>query len=83
MLHIAAGYGKLEILKLLIEKGGDYKLKDNDGNSIFFAAVIHNELEIVKYLIENKKFGFSINDMREGNVKPIHLASSNADILMI
>jgi ankyrin repeat protein len=50
-LHIAAGNGTLDIVKLLIEQGGvDVGLKDFNGTTAMFRAVENNFPEVIKYL---------------------------------
>lgn len=45
-------YGNLDILKLLIKNGADYKEKDNTGLDALYYAKIYNNKDIVAYLKE-------------------------------
>ncbi|XP_048246104.1 putative ankyrin repeat protein RBE_0220 [Haliotis rufescens] len=47
---IAAGKGHREILELLVKKGADLSLLDDDDNSILHVACKEGNVEIVKYI---------------------------------
>lgn len=50
----AASYGNLDILKLLIDSGADYKESDNTGLNALYYAKIYNHEKVISYL---KKLG--------------------------
>ncbi|XP_076377912.1 uncharacterized protein LOC143259463 [Megalopta genalis] len=63
VLHTAAKYGNLEIVKFLInEKGADFNAKDNEGMTILHTAAGYGNLEIVKFLINEKGADFNAKD---------------------
>jgi len=56
-LHVAAYYGKIDIVKFLVSKGSDVHARNNEGGTPFHTAVTNyfrdqeDRLEIVKYLV--------------------------------
>ncbi|XP_041370018.1 E3 ubiquitin-protein ligase MIB2-like isoform X2 [Gigantopelta aegis] len=51
-LHIAANDGKLEIVKLLVEKGFDVNAKDLSGNTALLKALKKKHIDVSRFLIE-------------------------------
>ncbi len=52
-LNTAALYGRLEIVRYLIENGADVSFTNTDGNTALHAAAFFCRTEIVKLLLEN------------------------------
>jgi ankyrin repeat protein/ribosomal protein L40E len=52
-LHIAAGHGRFDIVKILVENGANVNVKDLMGFTPLHSAILGNHLAIVKFLIEN------------------------------
>lgn len=52
LLMRAAIFGKVEIVRLLLEKGADTELKNKAGFTALMAAALEHQLEIVRMLIE-------------------------------
>ena len=77
ILHFAASRGDLEIFQYLLEEGGDPTLQDSEGNTCLFTAVQHNHINIIKYLLENKKYTFSPRRNKGENATVLHIAASN------
>lgn len=50
-IHIAAKYGDLNILKMIIANGVDINLKDNEGATALAYAAAQNQISVVKYLL--------------------------------
>lgn len=75
-LHFACARGDLEVVRLLVE---DYKadihIKDSEKYPAFFTAVQHGHLELVRYFVEELKQ--PVNATVEGDITPLHLASSS------
>jgi hypothetical protein len=59
-MHIAAGWGKLNILRLLIAHGGDPYTKDNVHRDIFFYTRHGGDADIQWFLI--LEYGFNSNE---------------------
>ena len=55
-----------EILELLIENGADVKDTDNEGVSIFDMAITYDNLEFIKYLIENDIYDVNETSRKSG-----------------
>ncbi|MFI4937741.1 MAG: ankyrin repeat domain-containing protein [Candidatus Berkiellales bacterium] len=51
-LALAANQGRLEHIKLLLDKGANINLKGSDGNTPLHAAISEKQVEAVKQLIE-------------------------------
>jgi ankyrin repeat protein len=55
LLHIAAGFGKLDVVKYLIEaQGADVKATDKYGKTPLRQAAKNGHWDVVKYLVEEK-----------------------------
>jgi len=71
-LHIAAAYGKIDMAKLLIQKGADVSIRAKDGLQPIHAAVgSYGSLEMIDYLLES---GASIDAEDHGGRTPIFYA---------
>lgn len=53
-IYIAAQSGQLEVLKLLVQKGGTVKINSYDGMSCLHAAAQSGHLECVKFLVSGR-----------------------------
>ncbi|GLJ53701.1 hypothetical protein SUGI_1145740 [Cryptomeria japonica] len=77
-LHIAAGKGNLEIVKLLLDSGADKGAKGFTGQTPVYDAVFSGNLEVVEALMEGNEGEFvdwgELKDSRGWN--PLHLAAS-------
>ena len=58
--------------------GVDYRIKDKEGNTPYFIAVEHGSIQIVQYFIKELKF--SVNETKEGEIIPLHIASNHNNI---
>ncbi|ORX42282.1 ankyrin [Piromyces finnis] len=63
-LHVACENGNINIVKYLIDKGADINIKDNYGCILLHRACLSEKesLDLVKYLIEEKKMNMNIKD---------------------
>ena len=71
-IHLAAKYGKVEIVRNHLIKGINPNTKDMDNHTPLDLAVLHNHLEIVKELIKN---GANVNFDCEIGETPLYVAS--------
>ena len=55
MLAAFAEVSDLNIVKFLLQKGADYKVKDDYGNSLLHIAAIYGKNSILEYFIKNLK----------------------------
>lgn len=53
LLMVAAAAGKMDTVKYLIDQGLSIDDPNNFGLTVFYNAVSHGQLDIVKYLVEN------------------------------
>eukprot|EP00794_Sanderia_malayensis_P018856 gene18855-20756_t len=75
-LHRASYNGKLEVIKTLIESGGDVLARTNDGWQPLHCACRWNELDAALLLLENHA---DINSQTNGGQTPLHLAATSED----
>ncbi|XP_061527756.1 LOW QUALITY PROTEIN: ankyrin repeat and death domain-containing protein 1A [Phycodurus eques] len=52
-IHLAAWFGSLEILKLLVRAGAEQKIENEEGLNILHCAAINNHTEIVEYIVND------------------------------
>lgn len=52
-IHLAAWFGSLEILKLLVAVGAEQKIKNEDGWNIIHCAAINNHTDVVQYIVND------------------------------
>ncbi|XP_038560445.1 ankyrin repeat and death domain-containing protein 1B-like [Micropterus salmoides] len=52
-IHLAAWFGSLEILKLLVQAGAEQKVENEEGLNIMHCAAINNHTEIVEYIVND------------------------------
>lgn len=80
-IHIAALYGKLETVKLLIE---NYKINPNvqgaDNAPVLSYAAISGNLELIKFLVTS---GADPNGRNLYNEKPIHVAALSGHLNLV
>ena len=50
-IHVAAGLGQLDILKVLATKGGNLGLVDNRGDSAMYWAARQGHAEVIQHLV--------------------------------
>ncbi|XP_067431652.1 ankyrin repeat and death domain-containing protein 1B [Thunnus thynnus] len=52
-IHLAAWFGSLEILKLLVRSGAEQKIDNEEGQNIMHCAAINNHTEILEYIVDD------------------------------
>ena len=50
-IHVAAGLGQLDILKVLATKGGNLGLVDNRGDSAIYWAARQGHTDVIQHLV--------------------------------
>ncbi|XP_007903583.1 ankyrin repeat and death domain-containing protein 1A [Callorhinchus milii] len=79
-LLLAAWFGNLNILKMLVEKGSDRKSTNQEGMNMLHCAAQNNHSLIVEYII--KDLQLDLNKPIEQGKKPYHLAVENGHVEM-
>ncbi|XP_062280593.1 CARD- and ANK-domain containing inflammasome adapter protein [Scomber scombrus] len=74
LLHVAAEYGHLSIIELLLRRGARMDLQDNRGYTALHRAASRGHTEIVKALIMAGTPIYTLDLQKE---TPIHLAAKN------
>ncbi|KAM7388513.1 hypothetical protein PAMP_024683 [Pampus punctatissimus] len=77
LLHVAAEYGHLSIIELLLRRGARLDLQDNNGHTALHRAASRGHNEIVSALI---KAGTPIYSLDLQSKTPIHLALENGHL---
>ncbi|WP_406832882.1 MULTISPECIES: RHS repeat-associated core domain-containing protein [unclassified Wolbachia] len=70
-LHLAASSGKLDVVKYLVDKGADVKVKDNYGETSLHSS--SGKLDVVKYLVDK---GADVNAKDNNGKTPLALVGS-------
>ena len=71
-LHIASKQNKIDMIKFLIDKEGDYKSIDNNGNTLLHSVCCTNKLDSIKYLIN---MGLDVNSKNNNGNTPLHISA--------
>lgn len=71
-LHLAASYGKDDVVELLLRHGADVKVKSDGGWTPLHIACERGNVNIVKILLEN---GAEINARLLNGTTPLHVAA--------
>ena len=80
-LHVAAGFGHVERIKLLLEEGADVNARDGYGQTPLHVAVSYRNVEAVKVLLEA---GADVNAKKtEDGETPLHDASSGPPVEVV
>ncbi|XP_059080756.1 death-associated protein kinase 1-like isoform X2 [Tigriopus californicus] len=70
-IHIAAGFGRFEIMKILAQKGANLGLVDHQGDSTIVWAARQGHTETIKYLVSQ---GVHLNMINKGGESCLHAA---------
>ncbi|XP_048238902.1 E3 ubiquitin-protein ligase MIB2-like [Haliotis rufescens] len=71
-VHLAAHEGKLDMLKVLIDKGADINSPDNDEDTPLHIATVKQHSNIAEYLI---RAGADLNRFNQRHRQPVHNAA--------
>uniref|UniRef100_A0A6P7GM07 Uncharacterized protein LOC114338408 n=1 Tax=Diabrotica virgifera virgifera TaxID=50390 RepID=A0A6P7GM07_DIAVI len=69
--HMAAEFGKVEILKYLNKKGANLSIFNNQKQTLVHKAAQPGVLEVLQYLVEDCKLDVNVSDI-DGNL-PVHM----------
>ncbi len=72
-LHRASQFGHVDIVDLLISKGGCLEARTNEGFTPLFSAIIGQKSDVVKQLIDK---GADVFAVRNDGETPLHLAAA-------
>ncbi|WP_353282416.1 ankyrin repeat domain-containing protein [Wolbachia endosymbiont (group A) of Myopa testacea] len=72
VLHLAAYLSDEKVIKLLIEKGAEINIENNNGDRPLHLAAFYGKVENVKVLIEG---GANVNAIDDGGYTALHSAS--------
>uniref|UniRef100_A0A3P9N6K5 DNA polymerase kappa n=1 Tax=Poecilia reticulata TaxID=8081 RepID=A0A3P9N6K5_POERE len=81
-IHLAAWFGSLEILKLLVQAGAEQKVENEEGLNIMHCAAINNHTEIVEYIINDMQMK-ELNKEDQSGHRPFALAAEHGSIEML
>lgn len=77
LLHRVSLYGRLDMVKFLVQKGSDVNAVNNDGETALHYASFHNRLDVAKFLVEA---GADVNAVNSDGETALDHASSNENI---
>ena len=80
-LHLAAFFGNIEIVKVLLARGSSVNAVAKNRSSVMplHSAVAHNQLEISRLLLAE---GALVDARQEGGFTPLHEAAQNGNLEM-
>lgn len=79
-LHWAAGWGKLDIIKILCDMGADVHARNKGGSTPFLCAAYDGHLDCMKRL---KEYGADLNDVDNEGFSAAHLAADQGHLDII
>ncbi|MBR3628117.1 MAG: ankyrin repeat domain-containing protein [Elusimicrobia bacterium] len=77
---LAAGYGKLDSVKYLIDKAANITAKDNNGNNILMYAAASGNLALVKYIVNASIVDINEKNNDDKTAKDIAVAHNQTEI---
>ncbi|XP_029295735.1 ankyrin repeat and death domain-containing protein 1A [Cottoperca gobio] len=81
-IHLAAWFGSLEILKLLVQAGAEQKIENEEGLNIMHCAAINNHTDIVEYIIDDLQMKELDKDDQSGH-RAFALAAEHGCVKML
>ena len=77
---LAAGCGKLDSVKYLIDKNANITAKDNNGNNILMYAAASGNLALVKYVVNASVIDINAKNNDDKTAKDIAIAHNQTEI---
>lgn len=77
---LAAGYGKLDSVKYLMDKNANITAKDNNGNNILMYAAASGNLALVKYIVNSAVVDINEKNNDDKTAKDIAIAHNQTEI---
>uniref|UniRef100_A0A3Q2U4U6 Ankyrin repeat and death domain containing 1B n=1 Tax=Fundulus heteroclitus TaxID=8078 RepID=A0A3Q2U4U6_FUNHE len=81
-IHLAAWFGSLEMLKLLVQAGAEQKVENEEGLNIMHCAAINNHTEIIDYIVNDMQMKELDKDDQSGH-RPFALAAEHGSVEML
>ncbi|XP_051924391.1 ankyrin repeat and death domain-containing protein 1A [Hippocampus zosterae] len=81
-IHLAAWFGSLEILKLLVRAGAEQKIENEEGLNIMHCAAINNHTDIVEYIVNDLQMKELDKDDQSGHCT-FAMAAENGCVQML
>ncbi|XP_054630516.1 ankyrin repeat and death domain-containing protein 1B isoform X2 [Dunckerocampus dactyliophorus] len=78
-IHLAAWFGSLEILKLLVRAGAEQKIENESGHCAFAMAAEHGCVKMLEMLMEPSYNMATMKPSKKGDT-PLHLAARNGHL---
>ena len=61
LLHFASEKGAIDVIDYLIKEGADINIQDTDRKTPIIYSIIHNQLDVLEYFIQQKINGKNVN----------------------
>ena len=81
VLHVAAYWGDLGLVKDLIGKGADVNAKSEAGFTVLHVVALSGNLDLVKYLVEEKNL--DVNAKSESGWTVLHSAAGSGNLSLV
>ncbi|KAM7416455.1 hypothetical protein PAMA_018488 [Pampus argenteus] len=81
-IHLAAWFGSLEIMKLLVRTGAEQKVENEEGLNIMHCAAINNHTDIVEYIVDDLQMKELDKDDQSGQ-RAFALAAEHGCVKML
>uniref|UniRef100_A0A3Q3J6Y3 Death domain-containing protein n=1 Tax=Monopterus albus TaxID=43700 RepID=A0A3Q3J6Y3_MONAL len=81
-VHLAAWFGNVEIMKLLVQAGAESKVENEEGLNIMHCAAINNHPEIIEHIINDLQMPELDKEDTSGN-RPFALAAEHGHVEML
>jgi len=74
---IACFYEKLDVMRLLVQRGIDISAKNQNGSNVLHIAVKKNSVEVVKELL---RFNFPVDEPKNNGVNAVGIAAYKGNV---
>ncbi|XP_053466139.1 ankyrin repeat and death domain-containing protein 1B [Ictalurus furcatus] len=80
--HLAAWFGSLEILKLLVQGGADQRVVNMEGMNIMHCAAVNDHTDIIAYIVDDLQMRELDKEDHHGN-RPFAVAAEHGCVRML
>lgn len=81
-IHLAAWFGSLAILKLLVQGGADQRIENMEGMNMMHCAAVNDHVDIVTYIVDDLQMKELDKEDNLGN-RPFAVAAEHGSVKML